>query len=145
MTRLLKFRAWDKVKKQFVATFNLTRNGSKFQLGIKEGGDAYHDYCLRFEPWDELEVTQFTGVLDKNGKEIFEGDIVRHDYAVAPKEFPSGGIMVVGNETPDGMKIVGLEMFDPVSSTTYTFDANTETQEDVEVLGNIYENPELLK
>jgi hypothetical protein len=43
------------------------------------------------------------------------------------------------------MKIVGLEMFDPVSSTTYTFDANTETQEDVEVLGNIYENPELLK
>jgi len=72
-------------------------------------------------------LLQFTGLLDKNGKEIYEGDIATHRKAgdFDKKELVTGEIVI---EPTRGVVIGGW----PASF-------------DIEVIGNIYENPELLK
>ena len=134
--REIKFRAWDKTAKKFVDDFSLRENGDL---------QFYNEKTLKWVsmPKERYVLMQYTGLKDKNGKEIYKGDVVRHDYAKG-EEFPSNGLMVVGSETPDGVRIVGFEMFDSRSSTTYSFDTTGEYDVDVEIIGNIYENPELL-
>lgn len=70
-------------------------------------------------------VGQFTGLTDKNGKEIYEGDVV---------EFDAGGVCEVSYCVGGGF--AGFEL-----SPAFT-DENILT--DVEVIGNIHDNPELL-
>lgn len=125
----IKFRAWDKKAGEMlrVDELFLVHNLNKFGKGIL---DEHND----FHPMDEIELMQFTGLLDKNGKEIFESDIIRfwanpQDYAgykghnyIAAVEWDQHFLQFI---LSDGH---GLRDF-----------------EFIEVLGNIYENPELLE
>ncbi len=70
--------------------------------------------------WKLIARCQFTGLHDKNGKERWEGDIIKHDYS-SPRR-------VVEWREKQGQWSIGG--FYP---------------ESIEVIGNIYENPELLK
>jgi hypothetical protein len=78
-------------------------------------------------------VMQFTGLLDKNGKEIYEGDILK--------------INLYNDEwktkvrTYLGRLIIDVEGYDWNTTALSFLDDEAET----EVIGNIYENPELLK
>jgi uncharacterized phage protein (TIGR01671 family) len=78
-----------------------------------------------------LEIMQFTGLHDKNGKEIYEGDILRTD---AEKEY----ISAVAYEQA-GFKVDSYSDKDVCEHLE-----NIAPHHSAEVIGNIYENPELL-
>lgn len=82
-------------------------------------------------------VGQYTGLVDKNGNKIFEGDIVKYiigkgEYEFA--EFEYGNIIFLNG----GFQIAGK----PCDLCVCSFDTK---DFDLEVIGNIYDNPELLK
>ena len=78
-------------------------------------------------------VGQYTGLTDKNGKKIFEGDILR---ITERGHTIDGGIVVFQNGYPGGWLIM---------DATYTSKCSLAMRTDVEVIGNIHDNPELLE
>jgi uncharacterized phage protein (TIGR01671 family) len=130
--REIKFRAWDKTQLRMV-----TLNAWHFDTGLI---DASAPEELRgFRNDGRYEVMQFTGLKDKNGKEIYEGDIVKalfhygDDYGneVGESEERIGQVSWTHSK---GRQFVGFDFF-PANDLA----------ESIEVIGNIYENPELLK
>jgi hypothetical protein len=115
--RAIKFRAWDKENKSMTHCWDIKH--------IPQTVIAYlgHD--------SPIELMQFTGLLDKNGKEIYEGDIIEYD-----QQWWSSG---------DG-KLKEVVTFNSDASYAH-FSAGdwTVEPEEVEIIGNIYENPELIK
>lgn len=122
--RELKFRAWDKdVTKMFpVHTLGL-EGGSTFTHGVSDEYSLCKNGCRNLL---NFELMQFIGYFDRNGKEIWEGDIVLTDEVgwVAEVVYDYGMFRCVDK---DGgfSSLCNWSMF--------------------EVIGNIYENPELLK
>ena len=125
--REIKFRAWDKGKK------SMTMLGASGEdILYFEGENIYwtrnHDgdgYIV-----GGFELMQFTGLKDKNGKEIYEGDLVRYQWGIAEKVTSIGKVEYL----VDGFTL------EPRRYPIYLKDAFEK-----EVVGNIYENPELLK
>ena len=117
-----KFRAWDSVKKEmFKDTFAITKSGQavvveqKFVTGSP-------DYVFV----DYLVIMQSTGLKDKNGKEIFDGDVVKCNGLL-------GTI-----ESFKAMWICSFVKYNNYQKVGFF-------AQEIEVVGNIYENPELLE
>lgn len=113
--REIKFRAWDTLNKAWWN--NLATTDS---LNLTYAIKPYH-----------IELTQFTGLLDKNSKGIYEGDIIKltwesnDEVEIGSVYFERGQFTV--NESTQGLGVLfGIA------------DGN------VEVIGNIYENPNLI-
>jgi len=126
MTRTFKFRAWDKTIKSWLGDFRIHPDGSVMKIsGMKEGKWQYST-----EVFEDVELMQFTGLKDKNGKEIYEGDIVHytfgaHDWNMEVR-FEDGG-WCVKNSAANIYELSGM------------------AEKYIEFIGNIHENPELIK
>ena len=143
MKREINFRAWAIVEKKMCQVTTLTDKGA-FLVGIEPEADQIlmdGKYIVRgcdngrFLNNDEFELMQFTGLLDKNGKEIFEGDIIQH-YD------PNWGYGGKYDKINDGYIYSEISFEDGCfclkdSVELYNY-------KEYEVIGNIYSNPELL-
>jgi len=133
MNRIIKFRAWDKKNKRWVEPESRCI-GFDGSIGICE--NQFHSLDEDFPI-----LQQFTGLLDKNGKEIYESDIVK------TKEIPRSYIFYCKIHA---CFILGINiMGDPreggnVTADTHIASLENNIEDSIEVIGNIYENPELL-
>ena len=116
--RTIKFRIWNKF---------LEKMSEPKKLCIDAELNAFY---IDKPPHHDFELMQFTGLEDKNAKEIYEGDIViaketiDYNFKIIFKE----GMFIGFNEK--------CEDFDTIYAQNF---------ESFEVIGNIYENPELLE
>lgn len=124
-----KFRAWDRLTDKM---FPVGIIDCSIQVVYIEESNGL-DSCRNS---DEVELMQFTGFKDKNGKEVFEGDIIKdsEDFiaqVVYDKEYAGFGLNYQPFDLTDGLSVTFEEL-------------KNEYQNTFEIIGNIYENPELL-
>lgn len=131
MSREIKFRAW--VNDHWVDWIPTCKTLGAYNASIIDT-DGY-----TFEEDNPFTVEQYTGLKDKNGKEIYEGDIIKFaDLELAMK--PTGVVCFA-----DGKFFVKDWDFDDGSYHIVDFYDYNIPHRDFEVIGNIHENPELLE
>lgn len=136
--REIKFRAWNKEYGEMCYSTNVALYEKRefYPFGIIVGFSHY--------PTNDWELMQYTGLRDKNGKEVYEGDIVRYTF-----DNPDSVL-----STENGLKIRTGKIFWQEWRASFAIGCQMANNDlfkyvrngnRVEVIGNIYENPELLQ
>jgi uncharacterized phage protein (TIGR01671 family) len=131
--REIKFRAWSSNDNKMYYEIFRSSNGAKKSCGCFENLPIGLNHFLKSSS-KGYSLMQFTGLTDKNGKEIWEGDVVR--YGRDGLNQGQGKVIMQANWywTIEGFY-----------NTSFDWPACAFSEDqDTEVLGNIYENPSLL-
>ncbi len=124
--REIKFRTWDRENNEMLASI-------------------FDQPCTTewFIRDDDYIVMQYTGIKDKNGVEIYEGDIVKDAVSKLDKNLFE--VVYGGHWKYSAFGIQRKRQDDEFGSQPYTWDVLSHRWNDLEVIGNIYSNPELLE
>lgn len=136
-----RFRAWNKATKEMYEADDIIAINFEekeicvqtiyFEQGLPDSRDLdYYDF-------DDIVLMQSTGMRDKNDREIFEGDIVKVTDGDERTNFPDGGIGTICGLDEIFMWYIDGQVHNGL------FDISQEYY--IEVIGNIYENQELLE
>lgn len=127
---MIKFRAWLKNDKEMIDVDEIHWFNGEL--------DIIGDYITFVRKADEIELMQSTKLKDKNGKEIFEGDIITNGIDI---------VDVRNHETLGFYTMVnGREVFFGHGTSIEEFEEDIKGFTEIaEIIGNIYENPELLE
>ena len=113
MSREIKFRIWDKKTKRWSKNFNVN--------------------LLNVNDFNIVSINQFTGLKDKNRKEIYEGDIIKLIYFRNRRRKETGKVVFLNHQASFGI----------IDRDGNEYPLYRNTAEQIEVIGNIYENFEL--
>lgn len=140
--REIKFRAWEKENKEMITDFWID----------SKDGECFGKYSDEAKPnWI---LMQYTGLTDKNGKEIYFDDIVKfsfHDHDDPMENYE--GTAVIAETMNSGVGLLfDWDNNDAGSNKTFAVIEGGQINDywddedlwDIEVVGNIYENPELI-
>jgi uncharacterized phage protein (TIGR01671 family) len=129
MNRVIKFRAWD--------VFNAEM--------VTEKGDLYNFFAgieRRVSGGNKIVLQQFTGLTDRNGTEIYEGDIIGYDDVYSWTRltviFFNGKFMGANKLRPKDCKWLHD------NGANYDLNFLVQDRHRYEIIGNIHQNPELL-
>ena len=132
MNREIKFRAWDKTSNVMIrgmqGDWYLRPDGIPVLIDREGDEEQIRDY----------EIMQFTGLLDKNGKEIYEGDVLASKYDKRPFE------IIWKDGIGDLQQEVGFWMLNKFTNSVFMIHQGHINDRKLEIIGNIYESPELL-
>ena len=132
----MKYKLWDKENKEFLedtweTEYAVLKNGNIIEIYDNGFGEGYSISDL-----ENIEVLQFTGLQDRNGKEIYEGDILKYNFPYDGRLKHVSPVKFLETEASFGIKD-RYENEIPL----YRIAANNY----FEIIGNIYENKNLLE
>lgn len=129
-----RYRAWDKnLKTMYEVDDIMSIDFGKSEISVK----TLFFERTNYYKFDDIVLMQSTGLKDENGKEIFEGDIVKVTDGDERTNFPDGGIGTICGLDGIFMWYIDGQVHNGL------FDISQEYY--IEVVGNIYENPELVE
>lgn len=145
------FRTWYKPYNNWINSIVLGEHGHVFSYTVilEDGGPAKHN--VMFIKEEDVDIEFSTGLKDNNNKEIYEGDIVKVKRCFTRPVVKNGQIdynFIEGNEEIGQV----MHLWDGSLTVCYEHIRSDDFDKDilhvkhrVEVIGNIHENPELLK
>jgi len=125
-----KARVWDNNKKKMIYDFEIT----------SDGGIGYTDMFENYHPLEDVELMLYVGREDINNEKIFEGDIVK---LIDVYNYTESIGKIVHIESNASFMVEGVE--DRRRIEYYTFSDLSRFSIELEVIGNIFENSELLE
>ena len=133
MNRDIKFKAWNKIENEMSYVFQIQYDGVILEVTVEDD-----DYL-----WDinDIELLQNTGLKDIRDNEIWEGDIVKWGHLPGGYETPVR-IAVVEFKPDIQFRPINLKNNKPFYYGNFAY---RDTEKYLEILGNIYDNPELLE